>query len=363
MFCNILVSFAERQIIIMNKISSSILSQYRTALFGIGTLGVLAGHSVSYVQWPGVLSRILGLGGIGVYLFVFLSGIGLYYSMTSRKQQEIHRGGYRSFICKRFLRVGIPYLIIAGVYYGIRFFMLEFSPIEFFYNLSTLSFWTEHQGAWYVAMLVPVYVVYPFYYSYIENGNRLLRTILSATLILLISCIMYVFVPDIYRHLAQVINSFLIFTIGNYIGRDVKENKEFPFLLMIISLLFYPIRALLSVLEGNVYIEDLSYAMLGLALCLVCALLMKYMPEMIIKILKKFGIISLEMYLTHIFLLSLLEMVMQKNLYFLSFISSWCMHAIICVGIYCLSYIFSVMVRGLLKKILLKYGSLKIYNE
>lgn len=61
---------------------AKLLSKYRNALFGLAALGILIGHANSVISWPvSILRKISLFGGIGVYVFTFLSGMGLYFSM------------------------------------------------------------------------------------------------------------------------------------------------------------------------------------------------------------------------------------------------------------------------------------------
>ena len=76
----------------MKNATMKLLDKFRTALFGIGVLGVLLVHSASLVRWPYPIGGLIGMGGIGVYIFAFLSGIGLYQSMTYRKKQCVWGG-------------------------------------------------------------------------------------------------------------------------------------------------------------------------------------------------------------------------------------------------------------------------------
>ena len=61
-----------------------LINQYRNQLMGIAAIGVLCVHSNSIVNLPSYLNSLFGYGGIGVYIFVFLSSIGLYCSLKSR---------------------------------------------------------------------------------------------------------------------------------------------------------------------------------------------------------------------------------------------------------------------------------------
>lgn len=65
----------------MKNKSEKLINQYRTQLMGIATIGVLLVHSKNVVQWPRLFNNFCSYGGTGVYIFVFLSAIGLYYSL------------------------------------------------------------------------------------------------------------------------------------------------------------------------------------------------------------------------------------------------------------------------------------------
>ena len=84
---------------------NDLLSRFRTQLMGIGALGVLLVHSTSIIDYPAFLANKVGYGGTGVYIFVFLSAIGLYNSLQSR-------GEYSKveFYKRRFIRTFLPYL-------------------------------------------------------------------------------------------------------------------------------------------------------------------------------------------------------------------------------------------------------------
>lgn len=76
------------------------LSTYRTQLMGIATLMIIACHApASGVVMPHFLSRIFNLGNFGVDLFLLLSGLGVYYSLSKQSVTSL-MGGH-------FLNVGL----------------------------------------------------------------------------------------------------------------------------------------------------------------------------------------------------------------------------------------------------------------
>lgn len=60
------------------------MMKYKIQLMGIAALGVVFVHSKNIITLPHVVDALSGYGGIGVYIFVFLSSIGLYNSLKSR---------------------------------------------------------------------------------------------------------------------------------------------------------------------------------------------------------------------------------------------------------------------------------------
>jgi len=73
--------------------------------------------------------HILSYGNFGVDVFLFLSGIGMYYSLSKDTPK-----GYFSWLLHRYLRIGIPYLIIAVPGYIIKTALEGRGLIGFFYD-------------------------------------------------------------------------------------------------------------------------------------------------------------------------------------------------------------------------------------
>lgn len=278
------------------------LSQYRGALFGIAALGVLLTHSTMIIAYPSFVNLVVSFGGVGVFIFSFLSGIGLYFSMGKQDSTPIH------FYKRRFSRVGLSFLMISGVGFVIENLIFRFSITDFLVNITTLSFWINKSGVWYLSMLVPLYLSYPFFYRFIENGNRKLRSLLCGAVVLAIYYLTYHFFHDVYLHLHQVFLCLLTFILGNYYAKAVKEGKGYPKWLVAFSILFYPVRALIPYIEDSDFLANMSYGFLGIGLLFVAASVLPLLPGRVDKCLQFLGNISLELYLSHILLLHLCKL-------------------------------------------------------
>ena len=95
----------------MKKVAESYrISDTRIESFGIATLLVILVHAKPY-NWdayPFVLYKICELGSIGVDIFLFLSGLGLFYAM-----KKCH--SVKMFCKRRILRILPSYMLITGV--------------------------------------------------------------------------------------------------------------------------------------------------------------------------------------------------------------------------------------------------------
>lgn len=274
------------------------LIKYRGELMGIGAIGVLVTHASEFVNCPGLIEKAITYGGLGVYFFMFLSGVGLYYSMGKHGEK-----GIAVFLKRRITRVFIPYLLIAAVWYGIKYILLEHSVMMFLYELSTLSYWLEHKGAWYVAALVPIYALYPFYHLWLEKGHRGRKTAATIIIILCIEAFSYLYCHAFYEHLAQVMNSLWVFVLGNFFAERIKQkgtNMEGYLLVFVIAFVAEKILPLGKFLP----IGGIMYAMKGILMLIVCAWVVHFAHVNVVHvILKWFGKHSLMLYLTNIFVI------------------------------------------------------------
>lgn len=265
---------------------------------GIASLGIILVHSIDIVAWSPNLEKLFGFGGTGVYVFVFLSAIGLFHSLKSK-------GGKNKaeFYKRRFKRLIIPYGLIAGTWYGLLDLLVNRNPILFLYDISTLSFWMEHRGAWYVAMLIPVYILFPWFYDWAEAKNRKLRILGSLCFCLGIGLFLSICSPKLYEHLGQVIASLIVCIIGYYYASMDLNDKRNEIIMGTICIVLFLIKAM-TLLKNNALINGLSWGMLGIPFTFIAGILLNVIKCSIINtILAAIGKNTLEMYLCNIFII------------------------------------------------------------
>ena len=146
------------------NLNLSDLSNYRTQLMGIAASMIVIGHANAYqVLMPSFLSSICSQSALGVDIFLFLSGLGLYYSLSKNNLKK--KSDYFPFYKKRFFRIFVPYFIIYIPYCLIFILLSLYSIGDSLLCLSTLEFWLFHRGAWFISLIIILYLFVPFLYK------------------------------------------------------------------------------------------------------------------------------------------------------------------------------------------------------
>lgn len=144
-------------------LDQGILSKYRAEIMGVAAIMIYFAHAYAFVDLTGITSSLFSLGNVGVDVFLAMTGFGMAFSMSSRR-------GIRDFYIKRAVRVGVPFLCLSIPYFLFADFLMfapeRASAMRFMLDCSTLVFWFYHTGAWYVSMLVPLYLITPLWASF-----------------------------------------------------------------------------------------------------------------------------------------------------------------------------------------------------
>ena len=190
---------------------------------GVAALSIILCHALQYgVDIQGFPRKLLIYGNIGVDVFLFLSGMGCWFSLM--KSQD-----YFLWLKRRFFRIFIPYTIVLLI---LRLLGLgvDHSPWgEWLLYFSTFRFWTHHDGMWYVALLVLLYPLTPLLHRSFELSRN--RTVIATTLIALILIITHLPVEktgelanSIILNLQGAFKRTVSFVLGMYIAPYVKQG-------------------------------------------------------------------------------------------------------------------------------------------
>lgn len=149
------------------KVQLSLISDYRAQLMGLATLGIIICHCpANNVLMPKILEYAMFTGKTGVALFFFLSGFGLFYSLSKNTYSII------SWYKKRYIRLLVPYLLFC-LFPGFIEALIDPNTdwLHYFAKFTFLSYWKYHDCPWFLAVLIPLYAISPLLYRLIIRGN------------------------------------------------------------------------------------------------------------------------------------------------------------------------------------------------
>lgn len=192
-----------------------------------------------------------------------------------------------------------------------------------------------------MAMIIPVYLIYPLYYHWYKR--KTVNALIFCGVILSVAILLSKFNPSVYTHLSQVLYSLILIAVGTQCADMVKKNQDLTWIAFL-SILPYIIRILLRI--DLPFLGTFSYALLGIFAAIICSKIIEKTPQLIQNLLKNLGSISLEMYLSNIFLIQAFHMfnLGERRPSLASSVIIYC-------GIVVVSFVWSFMTRYLVKRI------------
>lgn len=188
------------------------LSKYRTQLMGIAILLIMFYHSYLPHDYPSLIGIIHLYAYCGVEIFMFLSGIGIFFAY--QKENAIN------FIKKRLLRI-LPYYIPIALLFSILFIYL--GKDSFSDNLlPDITFFNFLRGrnllGWYIPGILFFYLITPLLF-HLKNSKLLIA------IIYILTCIAINSITQI-NHLEILFYRLPAYVIGLYFGYLIAENKK-----------------------------------------------------------------------------------------------------------------------------------------
>lgn len=273
------------------------ISEYRTELMGVATLLVIFGHSAGNgVVMPGWMEALCGLASVGVDIFLLVSGLGLWYSL--RKSELTDLGGVFTWYRRRYTRILVPYLLISLVANVLAISRGSQTITTAILDITTINYWLNHRGAWFIAMLIPLYAITPLHdYFCRKVKNPFLFNLFVISSILVISCIPNT-IDNIALHklIDNVRNVFFhlpAFFVGFMIAPFSKNYKE-------VSWTWITVVPIMVVLLLKVFGIGYWPGFLFLPITAVLCVLFRHCWKVVMNIFRFFGRISLESYLMNV---------------------------------------------------------------
>ncbi|MDA3802070.1 acyltransferase [Lactobacillus delbrueckii] len=286
-------------------------SRYRSSMFGLSIIGIMVFHHFEHIRSAHLLLKSeqfwdYYIGSTVVDFFLFLSGMGLFYSLT--KNDDICQ-----FYKKRLVRILPAYLLVSMPFFAWRDFIhLHTGILTFIRDLLFLNF-IDHADTtyWFIFFIIVMYLLFPLLFKFLDTasqGKRFLRLLAVLAIYALFSWGLFALNPVIFGNVSIALARVPIFVLGCYFAPQIKRNDRFTVWQIV---LFVLATALLMYCKYNIHFGiwlPLPYwirltnslwafplMIIGLYLCKLINLT-KFLQGFV----KISGALSLELYLGHV---------------------------------------------------------------
>ena len=304
------------KVIVHGKFYLEGISRYRNEIYGLSILWILLFHmkgnekmeffrGIPVLHWFDSVARY---GNMGVDIFLFLSGICLYFSFAGNNNLW-------EYMKKRLKRIFFPIVFIPlPLWLGYLLFG-RITVWGLFSRVLLVQYWisTDVQ-VWFGSCILVLYLVYPYLYYYLYGKNSTKSTLLRALALLLLTVLVtfciYRESPEVFKHLFHTIPRLPVFLTGCCCGKFVYEKKKIPVAVpVIIILFFFAMNGCLLYFGKFVGLyKRYTYWIGGIAFTFALVMVLSVMPEIINRVLRIFGNLSYEFYLSHIALFRFIKM-------------------------------------------------------
>lgn len=291
-----------------------LISKYRAVLMGVAILAIVFCHVDTALKHNGLevtrLANALHIFTVGVDIFMFLSGFGLYYSCKK------HHYRYLDYLSRRVKRILPYYLVIGGITTLILAFQNHYSVARYFQDLFFISWYIR--GAtkyWFVLAILVFYAVFPPIFRMIDQEKK--KATVSLVVLLFAFIVVTVLLDhsfELYGRFRIAIERFPIFVLGAYCGMlSAKKERLHPLPLACLITLGFAASAMLYLsdsyhhwISNTHYMYYLTRGLLAQAVMGTGILIMEALEKRkseaymgLSKTLSYLGGITLEIYLFH----------------------------------------------------------------
>ena len=276
------------------------ISRFRGALMGIAMLIIFLFH-VDLAR-SDMFFGLRRMGNLGVDMFLFLSGIGLWFSWMKTPS-------YCHFYFRRLIRIYPAWLIIACLYYLPRLHVHDAASLvnligEIGFNW---NFWLHDElSFWYIPAIMMLYLFAPPYMELIRR-HSVYRWL---PVVMIMWCILVEWVTPIHHavgHLEIFWSRVPIFFIGINMGEMVRQKRTIDgqgIWMLIIMFVMTSVSCFFLEQERHgqfpLFVERMLYIPLTITFILICNRVLRRTPKWVNGALAFVGSLSLECYLIHL---------------------------------------------------------------
>ena len=278
------------------------ISQVRNVLFGIATLLIVAFHSVhlegasAFAAVNKIADFFLYYGNIGVDIFLFLSGMGLYYSFS--ENQDV-----KTFYLRRGIRLLPALLVVNTAHSALLFFTKKITFWHFLSNTFLLSFFIDGEdGSWFFSLLVLLYAVYPLLHK-VLHAHRFAGLAAVLAIITALCVALYIFFPQRFEMYEKALLRVYVFVAGAWMGKRIKSKVACPLrtaaiaCVATVALTVFILGYFHTFLDHHIYLIRLLYCPLTIALVTLFSMLIPTSKNPVNTVLIWIGSLSCEVYL------------------------------------------------------------------
>ena len=276
------------------------IARFRGALMGIAMLIIILFH-VDLAR-SDMFFGLRRMGNLGVDMFLFLSGIGLWFSWMKTPS-------YRHFYFRRLIRIYPAWLIIACLSYLPRLHVHDAASLvhvigEIGFNW---NFWLHDElSFWYIPAIMMLYLFAPPYIELIRR-HSVYRWL---PVVMIMWCILVEWVTPIHHavgHLEIFWSRVPIFFIGINMGEMVRRKRTIDgqgIWMLIIMFVMTSVSCFFLEQERHgqfpLFVERMLYIPLTITFILICNRVLRRTPKWVNGALAFVGSLSLECYLIHL---------------------------------------------------------------
>lgn len=285
------------------KLNWNMLSKYRNQLYALSILWVFVFHIDSCFSkllfFERIPKFIIKSGNTGVDVFLFLSGISMYYAMKKST-------GLRHFYKRRYVKILKIYVFFCVPYFVAYYLSGNMSYQAF---IKQITFTRERVNSfWFLLCVLICYTIYPLIYKLL-CANR--TKIIWGGILLYILGLMWLKSahPWAYSYDEILTTRIPVFMVGCIAGKSVYEKKEIPVPLLFFLLFCLLGKDVMNYLYSSVpffgtykdLIARLFSGLMGIGAILFMVILLRYLEgTKAERALSWFGKLTLEFYVTHI---------------------------------------------------------------
>lgn len=278
------------------------ISRYRKPLMGMAIIFVMLFHC--HMNRTYFMCSVKNMGNMGVDIFMFLSGIGLWFSWSRNPS-------FTYFYSRRIWRIYPEYFVMACLLYIPDYFqpapLHSHDVAELIFNICiNLCFWTRGDNAyWFIPAIMALYVIAPFYMNMIRR-HEICRWM--PVVFILFSFLLQYNMPlhQAFNHLEIFISRIPIFLIGLNCGQAVLEKRQLRpssfYLVLIIFVVSFSVClnfAMRSLGSYPMFLMRMAYIPLSLSTVFLLCKLFSVTPPCLVSVATFVGGVSLEAYLLH----------------------------------------------------------------